>query len=143
MNGSRLAMLSLALGLGCRFGGGPELSPEDFALNVVRAVVMNDFGAYLPLCDRGSDAVASHGARGLATTLESLESARIRADFDRVVRSHRLSSGALNAYRVELRAEEHERWVFEVVDMQGRSTQLQVAVRQFGDSYRVVGLNLL
>lgn len=138
-----LAILALYLTTGCQLFGGPDQSPEDFATSAVRAVAMNDFGAYLPLCAKGSDAIAAQGAKSLAATLDPVETRQIRDRFDRVVRSNRLRAFSVDKYRTKLRAKEHERWVYDVHDGDGKAVGVQLSVQRVGSSYRLVGLNLL
>lgn len=134
------AVLALAA---CDGFGGPKERPEAFALTAVRALTMNDWGAYLPLCSHTANRAAAGAAGSLGQRLAPMELDAKRAQFDAVVRSRRLRVHAVDVYQTVVTATENDRWTLEVQDANGNPIGVQLVVARVGQHYELVIVSLI
>jgi hypothetical protein len=124
--------------------GGPSQPPEAFALQVAAAVAEGDWPAYRSMALAHAAALATESnptaTRATFSNLVDADDDRIRADFDRVVRSGAARARDVSGYRAIVDATETDRWHLHVEDASGRATGLRMTLQRFDDSYRVVHL---
>ncbi len=119
-----------------------EPDPSAFVLEVAHALATQDFETYEALSVNNVAMVA--GAQevlptaGIAAHLVDADRERIRNGYDRIVRSGRLRSVDANSYQATMVASEVDRWVLRIEHADGTPTGVEVQVRRWHDSYRIL-----
>jgi hypothetical protein len=137
-----LCTLALCALSACDLVGKPKQRPEEFALGAVRALTMNDWGAYVPLCSRAATRAAAGGAGAVGDRLSGFELEQKRAEFDRIVRSRRLREHAIDVYQTVVVAQEPQRWTVHVQDANGNPVGVELVIGRLGERYEVITVNL-
>ena len=136
------AILALCALSACELVGRPKQPPEEFALIAVRALTMNDWGAYVPLCAQQAERAATIGGANLSERLSPFEQEQKRAEFDAVVRSRRLRPHAVDIYRAVVTAKEPDRWVVQVLDGNGDPIGVELVLGRIGENYELLHASL-
>lgn len=136
-----LLALALLAQAGCGLNPA-DPDPSEFVLEVARALANQDWAAYESMAvDNTKMVLGSQDVlptEGMAAQLQSADRARIRAGFDRIVRSGRLRPADAASYRATMTGSEVDRWVMRIEHADGTPTGVEVQVRRWHDSYKVL-----
>lgn len=143
MNLRRFApIIVVCLSVGC--GGESRPAPENFALQVAATVADGDFEPYWELNSRVVEQMAAGKTPlptdGLASSVSPWGEHKVRDDFERVVRTGRITPANLSGLEAVVVATELQRFTLELFDASGKGIGVAMQLRNWQDGYRVISL---